>query len=212
VRGPRGRGGASSAGVYLARTAAAGHRLDYHDGAAAGAFPISAAASGQAALEIGVERTFAAHKKFTGCQAGGLFAAGVQDGGGAGGASGSDGSFPDPVLTGARVGRPDLAQAGTLLPVLAPIGQEPDAPKQVTNQTRPPPHPSTLPPPHPSTPPTPRSDRRRRLVNATVPHHLLSPTPYRDAMMAGRGRFHRRGQEGRGASAAQPRAAGDRGE
>jgi hypothetical protein len=121
-----------------------------------------------------------------------------------GDAWGSDGSFPDPVLTGARVGRPDPAQAGTLLPVLAPIGREPDAPKQVTNQTRP--------PPHPSTPPTPPSARRRRLANAMVPHHLLSPTPYRDALMAGRGRFHRRVQEGRGASAAQPRAAGDRGE
>jgi hypothetical protein len=37
---------------------------------------------------------------------------------------------------------------------------------------------------------------RRRLVNATVPPHLLSATPYRDALMAGRGRVRRRGQEG----------------
>jgi hypothetical protein len=50
--------------------------------------------------------------------------------------------------------------------------------------------------------------RRRRLVNSTIPRHLLSPTPYRDALMAGRGRFRRRGQEGRGAPAAQP--AGER--
>jgi hypothetical protein len=67
-----------------------------------------------------------------------------------------------------------------------------------------PPVPSSSPPPGTSS--TPRC--RRRLVNATVPLHLLSTTPYRNALMAGRGRFRRRGLEGRGATA-HPQAAGD---
>jgi hypothetical protein len=88
-------------------------------------------------------------------------------------------------------------------------GQGPVEHTPVQTQLRPPPFPSYPPPPQGPLPP---SGRRHRLVNATVPQHLLSPTPYRDVLMAGRGRFRRRGQEGRGASAAQPQAAGDRGE
>jgi hypothetical protein len=64
--------------------------------------------------------------------------------------------------------------------------------------------PSSSPPP--DTPSIP--GRRRQLVNATVPLHL-SATPYREALMARRGRFHRRGQEGWGA-AAHPQTADDR--
>jgi hypothetical protein len=116
-----------------------------------------------------------------------------------GDASGSAGKLPDPVLPGERVGGPDLAQEGTLPPVCDPIGQGPVTLSPVPAQSRLSLFPSCLPPPQDHLPP---SGRRRRLVNATVPQHLLSPTPYRDALMAGRGRFHRRGQEGRGASAA----------
>nr|CAB3466853.1 unnamed protein product [Digitaria exilis] len=62
--------------------------------------------------------------------------------------------------------------------------------------------------------------RRRHLVNVAVPQHLLSSTPYRDALMAGRGpSFRRRGQGGRGPqggraapAAGQPRATGDQGD
>jgi hypothetical protein len=64
--------------------------------------------------------------------------------------------------------------------------------------------PSTSPPPGTSSP-----GGRRRLVSATVPLLLLSSTPYRDALMAGRVRFRRRGLQGRGA-AAHPQPAGDR--
>jgi hypothetical protein len=52
-----------------------------------------------------------------------------------------------------------------------------------------------------SPPPIParQPGRRRRLVNAVTPHHLLSFTPYIDALMAGRGRhIRRRGIGGRG--------------
>jgi hypothetical protein len=87
MRGPWGRGGASSTGVYFTGTAAAGHRRDSttHDGAAAGAvFPFSAVVPDQAAMEIGLERPLPARKEFTGCHVGGFFAAGDQDGGGAG--------------------------------------------------------------------------------------------------------------------------------
>jgi hypothetical protein len=67
----------------------------------------------------------------------------------------------------------------------------------------------SAPPSTPSAPaPVPPPGRRRRLVNTTVPLHLLSTTPYRDDLMAGRGRFRRRGLEGRGAAAHQ--TAGDR--
>jgi hypothetical protein len=56
--------------------------------------------------------------------------------------------------------------------------------------------PFTSPPPGPTQTP---SGRRRRFVNAVVPQHLLSPTPYCDVLMAGRGHlFHRQGQGGHG--------------
>jgi hypothetical protein len=78
------------------------------------------------------------------------------------------------------------------------------APPPGDSATSPSAPPSTPPAPAPVPPP----GRRRRLVNTTVPLHLLSTTPYRDALMAGRGRFRRRGLEGRGAAAHQ--TAGDR--
>jgi hypothetical protein len=68
-------------------------------------------------------------------------------------------------------------------------------------------HPTHSTPALPTRPPpqvSASSGCRRRLVNATIPQHLLSPTPYRDALMARRGRVRRRGQEGRGGPAAQP--------
>jgi hypothetical protein len=53
---------------------------------------------------------------------------------------------------------------------------------------------ATPPPPNPAQQPR----RRRRLVNAVTPQHLLSSAPYRDALMAGRGRHVcRRGIGGR---------------
>jgi hypothetical protein len=86
MRGPRRRGGASSTGVFFAGAATVGRRHDSatHDGAAAGAvFPVYADAPGQAAMEIGLERSIAARKDVVGCHVWGLFAAGVEDGGGA---------------------------------------------------------------------------------------------------------------------------------
>jgi hypothetical protein len=58
------------------------------------------------------------------------------------------------------------------------------------------PSPNTVPPP-PN--PVHQPGRRRRLVNAVTPQHILSSTPYRDALMAGRGpHIRRQGIGGRG--------------
>jgi hypothetical protein len=146
--------------------------------------PVYADAPGQATMEISLERSIAARPQgFRRLPRLGIFLPpALRTEAGLGAATRSTG-FPDPVLSGDRVCSPDLPQQG-ILPTICndPIGQRP------TSRT--PVHLPSRPPPQGSPPP---SGCRCRLVNVTVPQHLLSPTPYRDALMARRGRFRRRG-------------------